>query len=155
MKNPIFKVKNIGNQLILAIDFDNTVAVTEFPNIHSLYEDAKRVINKYYDMGVYIIIWTCRTGKSMLEAELFLLDCGVKFHKINRQHPKVIHDFCSDTELALDLDGKKVFSHLLIDDTSIDWAINGHPGWSKLDTQIQQYIDKEPNKWKLNKIIND
>ena len=135
------------NQLIVAIDFDRTIANTDYPRIYGAFEGAKEVINKWYEQGIYIIIWTCRTGRSVLEAEKFLLDNGFKFHKINEHHPNGLLNFGTDAQMDHRLDSRKIWSHILIDDTSIDWMKNGHPGWFKLDEDMQYIISNKPGHW--------
>lgn len=137
-------------QFIVAIDFDNTIANSHFPDIGDMYEGAKEVINKWHQRGAYIIIWTCRSGRGMYEAEQYLLDHGVHFHKINEQHPHAMLDFASDIEVETGRTGRKVWSHVLIDDTSIDWMVRGsHPGWDVLDKQLEQIVSANPDKWSV------
>lgn len=135
------------NQLIVAIDFDRTLANTQYPRIYGLFEYAKEVVNKWYEQGIYIIIWTCRTDRSELEAEKFLLDNGVHFHKINDHHPNGLLNFGTEGQIMHGLNSRKVWSHVLIDDTSIDWMLNGHPGWHSLDLDLQEIIKRNPGHW--------
>ena len=137
----------MDQQLIIAIDFDKTIANTEHPRIHGLFNYAKEVINKWYEQGAYIIIWTCRTGKTELEAEKFLLDEGIHFHKINDHHPNGQLNFGTEETITHGITSRKVWSHILIDDTSIDWMLHGHPGWHSLDLDMQLIIGKYPERW--------
>jgi len=106
--------------LILAIDFDDTIVKEEYPAIGPLRYGAKKYINQLYDDGHYIIIWTCRSGDPELEAEIFLFDNGIKFHKINAHNPFNLHKYQNDT--------RKISAHLYIDDRNI----GGLPSWSEI-----------------------
>ena len=64
------------NDKILAIDFDDTIVDSNYPTIVRLREGAKEYINKLYNEGYYIIIWTCRSGAHKQVAELYLLNHG-------------------------------------------------------------------------------
>ena len=141
--------KATHNQLIIAIDFDKTICDTEYPNIGPFFSNSIEIINKWYDLGAYIIIWTCRTGQSLYEAEAHLLKNRVKFHKINDQHPNGLLNFGTEIQLEHNLHSRKVWSHILIDDTSIDWMLNGHPGWVKLDLMIKKIIEKNKGHWDI------
>ena len=77
--------------MVIAIDFDGTIVEHKWPEIGSLRKNAKTVINRLYDAGAKIIIWTCRTQDSWLadrnthqEAIDFLKKEGIKFHEINK-----------------------------------------------------------------------
>lgn len=106
--------------MILAIDFDNTIVKEEYPSIGPLLENAKQVINQLYDDGHYIIIWTCRSEDAELNAEMFLLDNGINFHKINAHNPHNIHRYGNDT--------RKISAHMYIDDRNI----GGLPTWKEI-----------------------
>jgi len=137
------------DQLIVAIDFDKTICDTQYPLMGDLFENAKEVINKLYAQGAYIIIWTCRTGKAMYEAEAFLLAQGINFHKINDHHPNGMLNYGTERQMEHQLESRKVWSHILIDDTSLDWMLNGHPGWHSIDEDVQQVIRQNPDHWDI------
>lgn len=92
---------------VIAIDVDGTIVVENdgnFPYIESFIPKAKEYINKLYEDGFYIILWTCRHGETRLIAEGFLRRNGVKFHAINEHHPYLIEKYKNDTrKLAFDI----------------------------------------------------
>ena len=45
--------------MIIAIDFDGTIVENKYPKIGTLRKGAKAVINRLYDSGHFIIIYTC------------------------------------------------------------------------------------------------
>ena len=97
--------------IILAIDFDNTISLTNWPNITRLRHGAKYFINKLYSKGYYIIIWTCRHEEYEAAAYSYLENKGVKFHSINSQHPQLIEAFQNDT--------RKISADIYIDDKGL------------------------------------
>jgi len=145
------KKRELFEQFIVAIDYDKTLAQTTYPDVGALYPSAKEVINKWVNQGIYIIIWTCRTGESALKAESSLLENGLFFHKFNDHHPNGLLHYGSEIQMEQKLYSRKVWSHVLIDDTSIDWVLNGHPGWINLDKMMQQIIENlgDDNKYNL------
>lgn len=118
-------------KLILAIDFDGTVTEEAFPAIGKLRPGAKMWINQLYADGHYIIIWTCRNGKRRLEAEHFLVESGINFHKINDHAPRVLLRYGDDT--------RKVFADLYIDDRNF----GGLPHWREIYKGIKQKAHEE------------
>jgi len=104
------------NKLIIAIDFDKTIVNhNDDYKITGLLPGAKEVINWLYELGHYIIIWTCRSGDYEKEAKRYLDDNGIKYHKINENY----EDLDFET-------GRKIFYDILIDDKNlglkIDWV---------------------------------
>lgn len=84
--------------MIIAIDFDGTIVEHQFPNIGPLRTNAKEVINRLYDEGHGIIIWTCRTSQNIFPASTrptvfdvkdFLDKEGIKYHTINNNIPEL------------------------------------------------------------------
>jgi hypothetical protein len=141
-----------NHQLIIAIDFDKTIDTGGFPEVGGLHKHVKEVINKWFAQGAYIIIWTCRTGILQLEAEAFLLKEGINFHKINDHHPNSLLNYGNDRQIDHNLQARKIWSHVLIDDTSINWMLHGHPGWSTLDSMLQLIIKNQvdsENPWTI------
>lgn len=128
------------NQLILLFDFDKTITHSSFPDIGGAFEYSKEVINKLYLQGCYIIINTCRTGRYELEAEIWLLEQGFMFHKINQHHPNGLLHYGNDRRIEHNMTSRKIWGHLIYDDLSIDWALNGHPGFYRIDRMTQTYI---------------
>jgi len=137
------------NQLIITIDFDKTIADTKYPALGDVYEHSKEVVNSWYEQGAYIIINTCRNGKAVYEAEEFLLEQGFHFHKINDQHPNGLLNYGSEERMMHGLQTRKIYSHINIDDTNIQWMLNGHPGWKILDLWIQTIIKENPDHWDI------
>jgi len=131
----------IRKQLIILVDFDLTICKTEYPGVGEIYPFVKECMLKWYNQGAYIIINTCRNGRTEKEAEAFLLQQGIPFHKMNGQHPNGLLEFGTDAMLTHGLDTKKAHGHLNIDDTNLEWAANGMPTWDLIDKLVQKYIN--------------
>jgi hypothetical protein len=102
--------------MLLAFDFDDTIVHTEWPHIKDMRKDkdgysAKECINELFDDGHQIIIWTCREGIYAEEAEKFLKQLEIKYHRFNKNCPERIAFFNSDP--------RKIGADLYIDDKGI------------------------------------
>ncbi|MGL5913218.1 MAG: hypothetical protein ACRCZB_03555 [Bacteroidales bacterium] len=106
--------------MIIAIDFDGTIVRGEYPSIEGLQPYAKYNINKLYEEGHYIIIWTCRTGEHLLDAINYLIEQGVRFHRVNDHSPDNVAKYGDG--------GKKIYADVYIDDKQVD----GLPPWSDI-----------------------
>lgn len=109
--------------ILLAIDFDDTIAKVSFPNIKGFRKGAKKYINKLHDEGFFITIWTCRTDKGECQdqtnAANYLKENGVRFHLINKNHYALNNRFENDC--------RKVAVDFYIDDKGL-WLF-GIPSW--------------------------
>jgi len=142
---------NLQKQLIIMIDFDLTICHSNYPDLGELFEYSKEVITKWFNQGAYIIINTCRSGRAELEAEAYLLQHKIPFHKINGQHPNGLIEFGTPDQITHKLDTRKIHGHLNIDDTNLEWAVNGFPSWYQIDILVQKYITNlgENNKYNI------
>lgn len=111
--------------MIIAVDFDGTIAEHEYPNIGALKPGAKETINKWYDAGHKIIIWTCRMNKEAEEAKQFLIDNGINFHTLN-ENANPSDEFNPEP---------KVFAHLYIDDRGFRFTDDKY-NWNYLSNKI-------------------
>ncbi len=113
--------------MILAIDFDGTISRGKFPTIDGQQPHAADTINALYDAGHYIIINTCRSGDQLLEAINWMLEQGIKFHRVNDNHPEQIQLYGNNS--------RKVYAHLYIDDKNL----GGFDGWLIAYEAIQEF----------------
>lgn len=99
----------MNKELIICLDFDGTIVTHDFPKIGKLKPYAKEIINKLFQEGFFIIIWTCRylpqELKSMKE---FLDSTGIKYDTINENHPDISFQPVP-----------KVFAHWYVDDRDL------------------------------------
>jgi len=105
--------------MIIAVDFDGTLVENRYPEIGALKDGAKEIMRRLYADGHYIILWTCRTGKPLIDAINFLLENGMSFSRVNDHNPDNLAQYGGGAE------GKKIFAHVYIDDQHVgklpDW----------------------------------
>lgn len=101
-------MKKAPIKLILAIDFDGTIAKRSFPKVGELIEGADRVIRRLKERGHEIIINTCRTGKYEGLAQNFLDIHNIPYDYINSNMPRLIEMYKQDC--------RKISADIYIDD---------------------------------------
>lgn len=120
MTKSIFK--DNANQFIIAFDFDGTCTPGNiYPHIHDQPRKyIKEVTNFLYNLGVIVIIWTCRDkhgdlGKDTFEEMVeWLGKHDVKYHAIN-----------SCIEYApWAFESRKIYAHMYVDDRAFGWNNN-------------------------------
>jgi hydroxymethylpyrimidine pyrophosphatase-like HAD family hydrolase len=114
--------------MIINLDFDGTIFKEDWPNIGEILPSAKDVINKLYDAGDTIVICTCRENHHRYDAEMALLDHGIKYHYFNENVPERIHQFGNDS--------RKIGADIYIEDKSPQHLIHG-VNWEDIDTMIE------------------
>lgn len=93
--------------MIIAVDFDGTLQFPDkSPNINLISR-----LNKEQKQGNTIILWTCREGKRLKEALLFLQKYGFRPNLINQNSPQAI--------AMLGHDPRKIYADIYIDDKGI------------------------------------
>lgn len=106
--------------MVIAIDFDGTIVEHEYPAIGKLLPDAEEVINKLYDDGHYIIIWTCRSDDLSINQMIdFLNKEEIHYHKVNENAPYSLIHFSP---------APKILAHVYIDDR----MVGGLPEWKEI-----------------------
>lgn len=97
--------------MIVAVDFDDTITYpSPYPITGKIRIDAIDTLNYFKDMGIKIILWTCRTGKYLFEAVELCRVNGLVFDAVN--------------ENIYDTDSRKVLADVYIDDkclSIINW----------------------------------
>jgi hypothetical protein len=114
---------------VLAIDFDGTIVDHAFPDIGEIKPDAKEIINRLYEEGYYICVWSCRTGFNLIDAVNWLNDNGIQYHKFNEGPPLECVGFSSHP---------KIYANIYIDDSNL----GGLPSWK----EIYEIIKKRGHK---------
>lgn len=112
--------------MIIAVDFDGTIVENDFPRIGKFKKGAKETLQKLYDEGHFIIVWTCRTGKAQNAAEHYLKRHNVKFHTINKQDQETLRLYGRDT--------RKIHADKYIDDKHIGFKVD----WKEIYKEIQK-----------------
>jgi hypothetical protein len=115
----------------ISIDYDDTIVYQDFPNTGTIKPNAKEVINRLYDEGHHILIWTCRAFERVQTAKDYLIECGVRFHLINENLPSNIEQYGGDT--------RKMSADIYIDDRQL----GGIPDdWLEIEKMIRKDIIK-------------
>lgn len=134
----------------IAVDFDGTIVVHEYPRIGELIPGAKATINTLASNGHKVFLWTMRSWNKqhptvLQEAAMFCEDAGIYLAGIN-QSPQ---QFSSS---------KKQYASIYIDDAAAgcplcDWKGNPVCDWNRIAKILadREYITKE----QLTEIEND
>lgn len=124
--------------MIIAVDFDGTLHMGEFPEIGIPMPYAIEMMRKLKMNGHYLIINTCRSNGDLLEAINWLIEKGIPFDRVNDNHP--------DETAKHNNNSRKVYADVYIDDKQV----GGLPTWG----EIFGYIDGLDYK-DFQKEIND
>lgn len=93
--------------MIIAVDFDDTLQLSNGEPNRVLISR----LNTEQRKGNTIILWTCREGKRLNEALIFLQKNGFKPNLVNQNSPQAI--------AMLGHDSRKVYADIYIDDKGI------------------------------------
>lgn len=110
--------------MIVAVDFDGTIARSDYPVILGEMPYAKEVLKELKANGHYIIIWTCRTGRALIDAVNWMLEHEISFDRINDGQPENVALYGGE--------GRKVYAHCYVDDKNV----GGFPGWLEVKRLI-------------------
>ena len=118
---------------IIAIDFDGVIYEEgAYPFVGEPIPKAIDTINKYYNQGHTIIIWTCREGEAAEEAILALERDGAKYHFFNNNDHNRIAQYNNDS--------RKIGCDIYIDDKSLNFLVNG-VDWDDIATMINYVLN--------------
>ncbi len=123
-------MKKRSQPVIIAVDIDDTLVYSKFPAIVGLKPGAVKYVNKLYDQGNYIILWTCRSGYALEYAINYLKEAGLKFHQVNEQHSALIKLYGSDS--------RKLSYDILVCDKNLN--LFGMPPWWLLYLMIRYAV---------------
>jgi hydroxymethylpyrimidine pyrophosphatase-like HAD family hydrolase len=94
--------------MIIGVDFDGTVVKHAFPAIGEELPHAIETLKLLQDHGHYLMLWTMRSGETLVEAVKFLEDRGINLWGVNE-----------NTTQYKWSQSKKQYAHLYIDDAAI------------------------------------
>ena len=109
---------------VIAVDYDGTLEPLDengkdsYPSVGKLNEYAINILKEYRKMGGKVILFTCRTDKSL---ELAVENCkkyGLEFDAVNKDVDSVATDWCRNHNTYSC--SNKVTADLYIDDKSYD-----------------------------------
>lgn len=96
--------------MIVAVDFDGTLAVTEYPTIISPIMQTIEFCKDRKAQGDTLILNTCRNGKALLEAVDWCGTQGITFDYVNENPPD---------RIAIWGDCRKIYADIYLDDHNI------------------------------------
>ena len=96
---------------IVAVDFDGTLVMDQYPMIGLPYNDLFCLCKQLKTLGVKIVLWTCRDGEFLKDAVEFCAANGLEFDAVNQNIPEVQELYGGDT--------RKVFADVYIDDKAV------------------------------------
>ena len=105
----------------IAIDFDGTIVLHEFPDIGREVPGAFEWMKKFQDAGCKLILWTMRSdgdnfGPVLTQAVEFCRERGVEFWGVNENPGQ---DWS---------DSPKAYAHVYIDDAAFGCPLVENPG---------------------------
>lgn len=126
--------------LILAIDFDGTLAEHEFPRIGGEVPEAINWCKVFQGMGAKLIMWTVRQdghhyGDVRTQAVTWCKDRGLVFDAVN-----------NDLEVYSWTQGNKIYANIYIDDAALGcpviWTPRGKrvADWSKIGPVVVERL---------------
>ncbi len=116
-ENVIKKSELPLNGKIVAIDFDNTIAKTEYPKIIKPIPEMIKFLRECKEQGATIILWSCRGGKYLDEAVQWCVEHNVPIDYVNENAPFKIESYGNDS--------RKIAADLYIDDKSFNYGCIG------------------------------
>lgn len=104
---------------MVAVDFDGTVVEHSYPEIGKPLPGAVETLQRLAAVGHHLILWTCREGKDLSAALLWLSEHGIMIAGANELPAGLFDPF---TYLG---ESRKVYADVYIDDRNF----GGFPGW--------------------------
>lgn len=96
---------------IYAVDFDNTLAVTRFPEIVEPKRKIVAAVKMLKANGHKVILWTSRAGRDLEAAVEWCHGQGLEFDAVNEPLPEQVARWGNDT--------RKVYADFYIDDKAM------------------------------------
>lgn len=100
--------------MIYAIDFDGTLAITDYPTIIKPIASMMTFAKLAREQGNKVVLNTCRTGKYLDDAVAYCKRNGLEFDAVNENIPELIEVYKNDS--------RKISADYYIDDKNL------HPG---------------------------
>lgn len=113
---------------ILAIDFDLTICMSDYPKLGDERYEAGYIIRKLYNEGYGIVINTCREGREVAIAMNWLDDHKIPYDYINCNFPYLVEYYKADC--------RKISADLYIDDK----CLTGLPTWHEIYKLVKQKL---------------
>ncbi len=98
-------------KMVLAVDFDGTVSLGQYPNTGPVNSRLVQFLKQRKQMGDKLILWTCREGVSLQNAIDFCRHNDLEFDAINDNLPETIEKYGSNS--------RKISCDYYIDDRAV------------------------------------
>ena len=102
--------KPLHMRKIIAVDFDGTIVKNKYPFIENPNEELIEFIKANRDKYCWIL-WTCRVGKQLDYALIWLREQGIEFDYINENASWLVNEYVTDS--------RKVYADYYIDDRNV------------------------------------
>ncbi len=109
MRKPLSRTIPVESKKIIAVDFDNTLAFTDYPIIKAPNTELVEFIRQHQNDYIFIL-WTMREGKQLQFAKEWIKEQGIRFDYYNQNTPWNIQKYG---------DRRKVYADYYIDDHNI------------------------------------
>ena len=109
---------------VLAIDFDLTICMSDYPKLGPMREDAGKIIRALHAEGFGIVINTCREGHALSDAMHWLMEHRIPYNYVNCNFPHLIEKYSADC--------RKISADMYIDDKGVDPL----PSWQEIYDKI-------------------
>ncbi len=110
--------------MIIAVDFDKTLHLGEWPEIGVPAPYAVEMMQRISIDGHFIILWTCREGKELINAINWMLLHSIPFNLVNENHP--------DNTVKYGTNSRKINADFYIDDKQV----GGLPRWDEIYKEV-------------------
>lgn len=123
----------LPGQLVVGVDFDGTITTNPDMGFKlELQPECKRVLTWLKEEGVRLVLWTCRTGEALQEAENFLAkhDMLALFEVVNAQLPEIELKYAPNV-------ARKLGADFYIDDKNLGTVIN----WLIFEVQLKSVLE--------------
>lgn len=109
---------------VVAFDYDGVIVDAN----GDIVTEAIKSMVMFSQMGIKIVIWTCRDPNTIAHVEQAFKSMGIDIIGINKDHPQI--------EEAYEVVTRKVFAHKYIDDQSVGWS---RLNWEDIRQEIVFY----------------
>lgn len=99
--------------MIIAVDFDGVIVSDKFPLIGDADFEILTLLGKAIDKGHQVILWTCRVGDRLREAEDWCRERRLRFTCVNGNSPTNLAEYKTDP--------RKIYADIYIDDRAIGY----------------------------------
>ena len=114
--------------MVISVDFDGTITdKNSFPEIGKIREHAAEAIRNFQNVGHKVVLWTCREGKYLDAARVFLRLNGIELDGFNYS--------------PYQLQSRKIVADVYIDDKNVFMVDN--VDWYEIEKYILNLGNKE------------